>query len=59
MPADPQTAGRTPTAQDIMRRLKEQWKIDAEFAEPGHDRWRVHKARAELLRELITEFWNV
>lgn len=57
MAADPNTT--KPTAQDIMRRLKEQWKIDAEFAEPGHDRWRVHKARAELLRELITEFWNV
>lgn len=50
---DLDTAGR------IMRSLKERWKIEAEFSEPGHDRWRVHKARAELLREIITEFWDV
>lgn len=53
------SAADKPTAQDIMRRIKSQLKIEAELSEPGYERWRVHKARAELLRELINEFWNV
>ncbi len=39
----------------ILARLRDRAKLDAEFAEPGHDRWRKHKARHELLLEFIAE----
>ncbi len=39
----------------ILARLRDRAKLDAEFAKPGHDGWRKHKARHELLLEFIAD----
>ncbi len=39
----------------ILARLRDRAKLDGEFAEPGHNGWRKHKARHELLLEFIAE----
>jgi hypothetical protein len=49
---DPERAG---VKSAILARLRDRAKLDAEFAEPGHDRWRKHEARHELLLEFIAE----
>lgn len=49
---DPRRAGMKAA---ILARLRDRLKSDGEAAEPGIDRWRVHKARYELLREIIGE----
>lgn len=46
---------RSDTFQDALKPLKRRLKIDAEFSEPGHDRWRHHKSRAEALGEAIDD----
>ena len=39
----------------ILVRLRDRLKRDAEFSEPGYNDSRRHRARAELLREIIAE----
>lgn len=39
----------------ILVRMRDRLKRDAEFSEPGFTDSRRHRARAELLRELIVE----